>query len=56
MNAVEGLSKLIAWVIVTAIKIVVYPIYIISDIISRVCKGILNSISEKKEIQFEECE
>lgn len=29
MNAVEGLSKLIAWVIVTAIKIVVYPIYIV---------------------------
>ena len=56
MNAVEGLSKLIAWVIVTAIKIVVYPIYIISDIISRVCKWILNSISEKKEIEFEECE
>ena len=56
MNAVEGLSKLIAWVIVTAIKIVVYPIYIISDIISRACKGILNSISEKKVIEFEECE
>ena len=56
MNAVEGLSKLIAGVIVTAIKRVVYPIYIISDIISRVCKGILNSISEKKEIEFEECE
>ncbi|MBS5886799.1 hypothetical protein [Clostridium sp.] len=56
MGAVEGLSKLIAWIIVTAIKIVVYPIYIIADIISRVCKGILDSISDKKEIEFEECD
>lgn len=27
MGAVEGLSKLKAWIIVTGIKIVVYPIY-----------------------------
>lgn len=56
MGVVEGLSKIIAWTIVTAIKIVVYPIYIISDIIAKVCKGILDSISSKKEIQIEECE
>lgn len=56
MGAVEGLSKLIAWIIITGIKIIVYPIYIISDIISRVCKGILDSISSNKEIEFEECE
>lgn len=27
MGAVEGLSKLIAWIIVITIKIIIYPIY-----------------------------
>lgn len=55
MGAIEILSKIIAWIIVTTIKIIVYPIYIVAYVIYTSTKWILDSISYKKEIEIEEC-
>ena len=53
MGAIEGLSKAIAWIIVTGIKIIVYPIYICADVVARVCKKILSAISDEEKIGIE---
>jgi len=47
MGAVENISKMIAWMIVTGIKVIVYPIYIVADVTARICKKILNTVSSE---------
>lgn len=54
MNSIEMLSKAIAWIIITAIKIIVYPIYIIANTISNICGWILNAVSGNRGMEHQE--
>lgn len=49
MNSIEYLSKIIAWIIVTLIKIVIYPIYFVTYGISSTCNWILNKVSDNRQ-------
>ncbi len=49
MNAIDKISKIIAYTIILIIKIIVYPIYFISTIISKISTKILESISSNNQ-------
>ena len=49
MDAIDKISKIIAYTIILIIKIIVYPIYLISTIISKISTKILESISSNNQ-------
>lgn len=50
MNTIDKLSKIIAYTIILIIKIIVYPIYFISTLISKISSRILETISANNQL------